>query len=315
MITIDFNKKIDVSAVGSWSNFDHLFEVEKLPVVGETIRIVSPIENISSVYRGGCAPNIVAASATLGGKTALISVVGQDFLDSGHYKKYEEFGIDLNGLIIVNDSSCGHSLIFTDKNGDAVTFSHLGVADIQDSYEPSKHVIQNSKIVVITYRFDKFTLKAAHYAIESGAFVIISGSLSTTHDLAKDFLDVASALVCNEYELNLLINDLDCSNKNDFFRNQNRVVVETCGKKGSIIHTMEGDEIIPATLSNNYVCAVGAGDGFVGGVATALAFGNTLSEAVRLGSIVASFVVETIGSQENLPTYSVAIERQEASKD
>lgn len=75
---INQKKEIDVTAVGSWSNFDHIFQVDKLPVIGETVRINGPIENISKTYRGGCAPNIVATSATLGGKTALISVVGQD---------------------------------------------------------------------------------------------------------------------------------------------------------------------------------------------------------------------------------------------
>ena len=75
---------LDIVAVGSWTNFDHIFMVNSLPEPGGTVEISSPIERIQSTSFGGCAPNNVAAAATLGFSTGLISVVGDDYLRSGY---------------------------------------------------------------------------------------------------------------------------------------------------------------------------------------------------------------------------------------
>ena len=50
----------------------------------------------------------------------------------------------------------------------------------------------------------------------------------------------------------------------------------------------------------------GSGNGFVAGLAVGPAQGQALPEAIRLGARAASFVVEAVGCQANLPSMPAA---------
>lgn len=303
---VDHAKPLDVVTAGSWSNFDHLFRVEKLPEPGDTVRIISPIELIEKTYFGGCAPNTVAAAAKLGAKTGLVSVVGHDFDERGLRDHYASLGVDLRGLVVVEGMRCGHSFIFTDGAGVSMTLSHLGVAEGQESLEPDRSLLSTTKVLVVNYRFDRFAVACAQIGAEAGALVIVSGSLATAPNNAAGILGAADIVVCNGHELDLLLAELGLPSKSSLFTGRLKAIVETHGVRGSEVITPEGQVHIPAIEPDRVVDTSGAGDGFVGGLAAGLALGNHLHEAVRLGAVVASFVVEDFGCQTNLPTYRQA---------
>ncbi len=62
-------------------------------------------------------------------------------------------------------------------------------------------------------------------------------------------------------------------------------------------------------LTDRVVDVNGAGDSFVAGVATGLLRELPLIDAVRFGAGVASFVIEAVGCQTNLPTWEQAFAR------
>ena len=74
------DKKLDILTAGSWAIFDHLFEVEKLPKKGETVNILSPVNDIGKTYWGGCSYNSAVAAAKLGLKSGVQTVEGEDFV-------------------------------------------------------------------------------------------------------------------------------------------------------------------------------------------------------------------------------------------
>ena len=304
---------LDVVAVGSWSNFDHLFRVDRLPAPGDTVQITSSIQSVEKVYWGGCAPNNAAAAARLGAAAGLVSVVGRDFRGRGYQAYFEGLGVNLRGTILLEEELSGHSFLFSDPNGDAICISHIGAAARQGEHLPDEEILSTAKVVTINYIFDSFTLRAAQIASNAGGSVITSGALMTAPDFAKAIVESSHILVCTEHELHQLCELLGLPSRTMLFDHGMRALVATLGKRGSLLLTPDGEVHIPVAQANRIVDPVGAGDGFVGGLATGLAFGYPLQIAVKLGAAVASFVVEEQGCQTNLPSFEQAAQRMRAS--
>jgi sugar/nucleoside kinase (ribokinase family) len=302
------NKPFDVVAVGSWTNVDHLFRVDRLPRPGDTVQILGPIAQVEATYWGGCASNNAAVAAKLGAQSALVSVVGNDFRERGNAAHLQALGVDLRGAIVVEDDLCGHSFLFSDPTGATICLSHLGSAERQDEFEPDPRLLTGAKVVVVNYRFDRFTLRAAQLAAQSGACIIVSGNLATGLAVAPEMVQVADLLVCTRHELDQLMRGLGLVKPAELFALGVRMLVETRGRDGCIVWTSSQEIQIPAVPAQ-VVDPTGAGDGFVGGLAVGLAFDRSVAEAAQLGAAVASFVIEAVGCQTSLPTFEQAVGR------
>ena len=303
--------EFDVVAVGSWTNFDHLFELTSLPAAGDTVQIRGPVSDVERVYFGGCAPNVAVAAARLGARAALVSVVGEDFSSRGYAAHLDECGVDRRAAQIIPGERCGHSFLFRDDSGDSVCISQLGVAARQDDYAPDPAVTAAGRVAVVTYRFDRFTLRAAEIARAGGARVILSGALETAPGLAASFLAVADILVCTEHERRQLAALLNCDGAAALLETGLSAIVSTRGAAGAVWQTAGAGGQIPAVAPARVVDPTGAGDGLVAGLALGLAQGQALPTAIQLGASVASFVVEAVGCQTNLPSMAAALARLE----
>lgn len=298
--------EFDVAAVGSWTNFDHLFEVASLPAPGDTVQISSPSDDVERVYFGGCAPNVAVAAARLGARSALVSVVGEDFRSRGYAAHLDDCGVDQRALQIVAGERCGHSFMFRDAAGDSLCISQIGVAARQEEFSPDAATLAAARVAVITCRFDRFTLNAAALAREGGAKVILSGALTTAPDLAAAFIARADMLVCTEHELAQLLSSLALNDARALLETGLSALVRTRGAAGVDWQTSAAQGSVPAVAPRQVIDPTGAGDGFAAGLATGLALGQALPDAVQLGAGVASFVVEAVGCQTNLPSMPAA---------
>lgn len=301
--------QFDVVAVGSWTNFDHLLEVDSLPAAGDTVQIRGPVAEVERVYFGGCAPNVAVGAARLGARAALVSVVGADFRTRGYSAYLDGRGVDRRAVQVIADGRCGHSFLFRDGQGESVCLSQIGVAARQEDYAPDAATVAAGKVIVVTCRFDRFTLRAAGLARAGGARVILSGALATAPALAAAFLATADLLVCTGHELTQLVSLLDRDEACALLETGLSTVVATHGAAGASWQTAGASGSCPAIAPGRVVDSSGAGDGFVAGLATGLAQGQTLPAAMRLGASVASFVVEAVGCQTNLPTMAEALAR------
>ncbi len=84
-----------------------------------------------------------------------------------------------------------------------------------------------------------------------------------------------------------------------------RAVILTLGERGALLvdqHTVE--HIAPVKVSA--IDPTGAGDAFVGSLATFLGEGLTLGEAIRRANAVAALSVTKIGTQSSFPTRAEA---------
>lgn len=304
------NKKtIDVISVGSWTIYDHMFKVERLPRPGDTVTTTNNDQTVSTYYYGGCAPNNVVAASKLGAKTALISVVGKDFTSGGYRDYLTRLGVDISGVIEIDEEISGFSFLFSDKNGNAICISRLGASAQQNRFLPDSHVLASAKVVVLNYQFDSFSIKAASIAHQQGGIVIASGNLATSPKYMQEIINHVDYLICNTFELEQILESLNLKDIKELTQSKLNGLLVTKGKQGCSVFS--GNEVVdlPAITSRQVKDPVGAGDSFVGGFATGLAFDYPVVEAARLGTSVASFVVEEIGCQTNLPSIEQAHDR------
>jgi bifunctional ADP-heptose synthase (sugar kinase/adenylyltransferase) len=78
--------------------FDNLFWVDRLPE-----KHFEAVIKKQGTYFGGRAPNVAVATARLGIKTGIVSLVGEDFQSKGYEDYLRKVGVDLRGVIKILD--------------------------------------------------------------------------------------------------------------------------------------------------------------------------------------------------------------------
>jgi adenosine kinase len=108
-------------------------------------------------------------------------------------------------------------------------------------------------------------------------------------------LDGSLMLITNEYEIDLLLERTKV--KFDDLFQYTTAIVTTLGSEGSRLSTPRGSQHILPGPVDQVVNPTGAGDAYRAGLLKALAHGEEIITACRLGATVASFCVEASGTQ------------------
>ena len=302
---------LDILTAGSWAIFDHLFEIEKLPESGDTVNILSPVEDIGKIYWGGCSYNSAVVAAKLGLRAGVQSVEGEDFITSGYQDYLVKLGIDLSGMIILDGRRSGHGFLFADPDGNAIIVGNPGSALEQKNCHPNQALIASSKAVVVAPTFDEFTLPTLRIAKKSNVLSAVNGSLATWPDVAASFVANADILFGNYFEFHALTKIVGVNSERELLSRGPKVLYVTKGSQGVRLLTSDRECEIPAVSVKEFVDPVGAGDAFVGATMSGILLGLEYEIAGRLGATVASFVVEDKGSQANLPDWKAVQSRYE----
>lgn len=80
-----------------------------------------------------------------------------------------------------------------------------------------------------------------------------------------------------------------------------RAAIITLGEAGALLHSANESVLVPAFECGRVVETAGAGDGFTGGFAAALARGDSALDAVRFGCALASISVTRPGTAPSMP--------------
>lgn len=113
-------------------------------------------------------------------------------------------------------------------------------------------------------------------------------------------------LFVNKYEQKLI-----CKILNQSFENLKKIIdpiVVTKDVEGSVLYTKKKEYKIPS-IKIKAVDPTGAGDAYKAGFLAFYINGYPLEICCKVGSVMASFVVESIGCQTNLPTKEELINR------
>jgi adenosine kinase len=123
-------------------------------------------------------------------------------------------------------------------------------------------------------------------------------------DAIKDLIDGAYILITNEYEAALIEQKTGWSS--DEISKRVQIWVTTLGAKGCQISQREGETINVAVPPEEVKAdPTGVGDAFRAGFLSGIAWGVSLERAAQVGSMLATYVIETVGTQE----YDIAQEK------
>ena len=285
-----------ISVVGHTS-LDYLFSVEKIAGPNESY----PIIDYNTFYGGGAA-NVAAAIASLGGKSQLISPVGPDFEGSDYELHLRDIGVDLSLMYTIEGEKNTSAFVYTDKEHNQCTYFHWGASRKFPELEPPcvDFVHLATADSVFNSRIAK---KAKFVSFDPGQDLV-----TYSEDRLRTILENTNILFSNRHEIQRVCNILNVSFED--IKNMIDVVIVTHDSRGSVVYMDEKEYQIPV-VEVEAADPTGAGDGYRAGFLVAYTEGYSLDICGRIGSTVASFVVESVGCQTFLPTWAQMKQRFE----
>jgi len=274
--------------------WDHLFRVPSLP----SRHASSPIID-HSVYFGGGGANVAAGIARLGGECTLISAVGPEFADSEYGAWMTEIGVRTE-LFVVEGKRTPTAYIFTDDSGDQITFFEWGASShFHEAPAPDLAAVH---LATADPDFNaRVAQKAAFCSFDPGQDL---PWYSVTQ--LETILSSTTVLFANRHEIARMCEKLGTSSQ--ALVNRIPLVVITMDAEGSLLF-VGGKQypipIVPVTLKD----PTGAGDAYRAGFLTAYQKGYPPLTCCRVGTVTASFVVEKVGCQTNLPSWEAMVTR------
>jgi ribokinase len=291
--------KPKIVVVGS-ANTDLVIKVKHLPVPGETV-----LGGNYMTAQGGKGANQAVAAARLGADVTLVARLGQDAFGNESFAAYQAEGIDTNYIFRDDCAPSGVALIIVDQAGENIISvasganSKLSPADIL----AAEAIIHEADCVVTQLEIPVETVQAVvDLAKRHGVRTILNPAPAAL--LPSELLAKVDVLTPNETEAVKLAGNHSQTHVREAvsmlttkFRVKN--IVMTMGKNGAMIAGFQ-PEIVPAYKVDS-VDTTGAGDAFNGGLAVALANGETLLSAVRFANAVAALSTTRPGAQPAMP--------------
>jgi adenosine kinase len=263
------------------------------------------------VRRGGCAANICFGMAMLGLNPILIAAVGKDWAD---YEAWlSRHGVDTSHVLISKDLFTAHFMVTTDTELNQIASFFPGAMSEARNIElaPIIERTGNLDLIVISPDDPEAMMRHSEVARARGIAVAADPSQQMARmdgDEIKNLIDGAAYLFMNEYELALAIQKTGWSDAEILSRVKYRVITQ--GSKGARIESKGGELIkIDCPKENGKVDPTGVGDSFRSGFIAGLAWGLSHERCLQLGAMIATYVIETKGTQEYRFTASEFIER------
>jgi sugar/nucleoside kinase (ribokinase family) len=294
---------MDLLATGGIT-FDNLFWVDRLPQTH-----FEAVIGRYGKYFGGRAPNVAVAAAKLGIKTGVVSPVGDDFESEGYESYLREIGVDLRGVVKITGEKTKQIFIFTDPQGNQITFFSYGAERHFEKIRIPTDLIKKSKIVHISSSGDyKFNVRCAEYAHENGVSVSFdpgNDPFTEIPEYLENMVQCSGFLFMNDIEARGIIERLGLETVDELLSLGPRIVVIITKKdKTSVICTEDALERIPSVIQT-VKDPTGASDGYIAAFLAAHIKGYDLRTAGMLAAVEASFVVESLGSQSNFPLWDL----------
>lgn len=259
------------------------------------------------IRRGGVAPNISFGMGVLGLNPILVGAVGPDFSD---YRSWlERHNVDTSSVYVSETLHTARFICTTDDEQNQLASFYPGAMSQAREIElgPINERVGGLDLVLIGPNDPEAMLrhtdeckyrKIPFVADPSQQLAWMEG------DAIKDLIDGAHILITNEYEAALIEQKTGWTAEE--INNRVQIRVKTLGSNGCEI-SVRGSQTISVSVPPEEVKAdpTGVGDAFRAGFLSGIAWGVSLERAAQVGSLLATYVIETVGTQE----YDIAQEK------
>ncbi len=252
------------------------------------------------IKRGGVAANIAFGLGCLGTTPVLVGAVGADFAE---YREWlEAHGVDTESVRVSETRHTARFLCTTDADQNQIASFYTGaMAEAREiELAPVADRLGGIDLVVISPNDPAAMTRHTQECRERGYPFMADPSQQLARldgDQVRGLVDGATYLVTNEYERTLLAHKTGWSDEE--ILGKVGTWITTRGPEAVTVHrTGEADLAVKPPRELRKADPTGVGDalraGFLAGVAADL----TLERSVQLGCMLATLVIESVGTQE-----------------
>ena len=290
-----------VSVVGSFV-YDLVAKAPRRPKTGETL-----IGESFGMFLGGKGANQAIASSRSGASVHMIGRLGKDLFGNQFLEKFSNEGINTDFVIIddVNGTGIGMPLIDATGDNSIVLIPQanmaLSVSDVNNAFEP----IASSDVLILQLEVPiDASQRAAEIAKENNTMVLLNPA--PAREIPDSFLRLVDVLIPNEIETEILsgmkttTNDQAIEAARALTSKGISTVILTLGHRGALLLTDEIEKRVPG-FAIEAVDTTAAGDAFCGALATSLAQGSTIEDAVWVANAAGALAVTKLGAEPSLP--------------
>ncbi|HLL64585.1 MAG TPA: carbohydrate kinase family protein [Micromonosporaceae bacterium] len=251
------------------------------------------------VRRGGAAANIAFGMAVLGLSPVLVGAVGSDFAE---YRGWlERHGVDCDSVHVSETAHTARFVCTTDDDMCQIASFYAGAMSEARNIELAPVAARTGiDLVLVSPNDPAAMVRHTEECRQRGYQFVADPSQQLARmsgDEVRQLIDGAAYLLTNDYEKDLLESKTGYSDAEVLDRVG--VWVTTLGSKGVRITGRGVPEIhVPVAREIQAYDPTGVGDGFRAGFFAGLSWGLPLERSAQVGSLLATLVLETVGTQE-----------------
>jgi len=296
---------VPIAVTGSIAT-DHLmhfpgrFASQLLPDQLDRVSLSFLVDDLS-VRRGGVAANIAFGMGQLGLRPLLVGAVGADFAD---YQSWlERHNVDCSGVYVSELAHTARFVCTTDDDMCQIASFYAGAMSEARNIElaPLAERVGGLDLVIVGANDPEAMLRHSAESRERGYPFAADPSQQLARMPGEQIAELvrgARFLLTNDYEQQLLksktgFTDGDLLDLVD-------IRVTTLGSRGVRIdgRTVPEPVHVPVARESARLDPTGVGDGFRAGFLAGLSWGLSLERSAQVGSLLAAYVLETVGTQE-----------------
>lgn len=281
---------------------DVVTEVERLPEQGETI-----LGEKVYFLPGGKGANQAVAAARLGAETTMIGAVGHDAFGQDLYRSLQKSGVQMSAVQRLNDVKTGlANILLSEQDNRIIVVPGANHGLTPQLIREEQRRIEQADVLLVQLEIPLPTVEEAVRLAAQKTTVILNPAPAQV--LPASLLQQVDYITPNETELALLTgwtieNEQQLQEAMLYLQSKGpKHVITTLGKQGvAYLDEQQQLQKVPS-YSVEVVDTTGAGDAFNGGLATALADGKSLPEAIAFANGVSALAVTKLGAQTGMPT-------------
>jgi adenosine kinase len=298
---------MDVLVTG-YPSIDHIAKVSHSPAVGETARLFTVPDQVTY---GGCGTNTGVALAKMEFRVGVAVVLGDDAYGVDYLAHLNALGMDTANAITLSGELTSQSYLFLNPEGQYQNFFLPGAADAWGG-KLTLHGLEAYRFALVTvgqFAYNRQFVRLVRAAGVPLVWVLKSDVFAYPPDMVQEFWAASAYILMNHLEAEYVRHALQLDSVDQLLNDTTRALVITRGAEGAQVYTVDGVTMIPAVSPVKVVDPTGAGDGFTAGFLGGLLSGESPQTSAQLGAVVASYVIEAVGCQTNLPTWALVMAR------
>ncbi|TWE13031.1 carbohydrate kinase family protein [Rudaeicoccus suwonensis] len=252
------------------------------------------------IRRGGVAANISFGMANLGLRPILVDAVGEDFAD---YRSWlERHGVDCDSVYVSQTRHTARFVCTTDDDMAQIATFYAGAMSEAREIElaPVAQRVGGLDMVLIGASDPEGMRRHTMECRQRGIPFIADPSQQLAFadgPFIRELISGATYLFTNEYEAHMTEQKTGWSPEQILDEVGTRVI--TRGKEGAVIQRKGHDPIeVPVAAEVRRLDPTGVGDAFRAGFIAGLTWELDLRTCAEVGSMLATYVLETVGTQE-----------------